>query len=64
MESFYLLMNLLANEAKLHLYRAKNSSGHGNVIEYVLMLVASVAIAGIVYAAVTSFVTGKVAHLK
>ncbi|MGQ4519110.1 hypothetical protein ACUH92_08815 [Dermabacteraceae bacterium CCM 9520] len=65
MESLYLLLNLLTEETKTHLERAKNSSSRGaSALEYILITLGGLAIAGIVVAAVTAFVNGKVSLLK
>ena len=65
MESLYFILNLLAGEVKTHIDRARKSSTVGAVsMEYVLIAVAVIAIAGIVIGAVTLFVQSKAAQIK
>lgn len=64
MESLKILLDILLTELRQHLTRARQSATVGaSTVEYILMALLGIAIAGLVTFAITAWVNGKIGEL-
>ncbi|MGO2045771.1 MAG: hypothetical protein ACTH2X_00870 [Brachybacterium tyrofermentans] len=63
MEAFKILLDLLVSFTREHAQRARQTAGTGNAVEYILVILGGIAIAGIVIIAITALVNRKTAEL-
>ncbi|UQN31827.1 hypothetical protein [Brachybacterium kimchii] len=63
MEAIKLLLHLLVSSLREHSRRARESAGAGEVVEYILMVLLGIAIAGAVAIGIKAWVDGKIGEL-